>query len=336
MKLGYKVDRLYFLIELMWWLRDRLPSGAPGTAFAGNDAGDMNASLLAWMAERPEVPHFAYVHYMEAHAPYDPPAPWDVLYDARGRALHVTDPPRGAELSFPLGNGQALTDDELASAMALYDGEISYWDRRFGALLDGLEELGVRDRTIVLVTADHGEEFYEHGSWEHGDAMYDEQIHVPLIAQWPESHAAPRIDRRLAQHVDLFPTALEAAGAAAEGLGLPGFSLIPRLVGTTGAATPGVLTEVFHGGFQVQSLRTVDAKYVRCVSASREHAALFDLMSDPAELRDLSETAPALRDSLAAEFELLRAAAAEGGVLTEGVSLDPETEAHLRALGYIE
>ena len=138
-----------------------------------------------------------YIHYIDPHDPYHPPAPYDRAFDYR------QDPPRrnGGPVDplaliqpgkSPLSLIQP-TRDTVGRTLDLYDGEILYADHHVGRLMKGLREMGVLDNAIVIVTADHGEEFYEHGSDKHGRSAYEEVIRCPSSwrgrARSPPGHA---------------------------------------------------------------------------------------------------------------------------------------------------
>ena len=171
---------------------------------------------------------FAFVHTYQVHEPYDPPAPYDRLFDAD----FVEDPER--ILRKPLAEtwltGWRPTPEELAFQIALYDGEIRYTDTQIGALLERLERLGRLKNTLVVVTSDHGEEFFEHGAMGHGQ-LQAEQLRVPLIMAHPalERSAEPVVEQ-IAGAVDVMPTLLELVGVEWPD-GLAGRSLVPAMAG---------------------------------------------------------------------------------------------------------
>jgi len=147
-------------------------------------AEQLNARLLAWIdAQPPGARWFAYVHYMDPHAPYDAPGV------ARDRFSGGTPAP--AELSSLRPEGAQRGDVPLPDATAraqlvnLYDGEVAYFDVCFGALMKALEQRGQADDTVVVLTSDHGEELFEHGRWGHGYSLYNELLHVPLVVAGP-------------------------------------------------------------------------------------------------------------------------------------------------------
>ncbi len=124
-------------------------------ANAGKDAATVTDEFLAWRARAPARPFFAFFNYYDAHKPYDPPAPYDQMFDG--------------------------DDDERDR----YDGSIAYIDAEIGRLTSQLRARGELDRTLLVITSDHGELFGEHGLWEHTSNLYYKLLHVPLIVRWP-------------------------------------------------------------------------------------------------------------------------------------------------------
>ena len=167
---------------------------------------------FAWWDAHSAGPRFAVVHMMEPHLNYAAPE------GIRGTFAKGTEPPRlklvpGKADPFVAMQFKELepTDEEKAWTVDLYDEEVLAVDAAVGHLLDGLEKRGQTASTLVVLTADHGEEFWEHGRFEHGHALWSPLTQVPLIAVGPGVRAA-RVDT-VVEHVDLFQGLLSAAGA---------------------------------------------------------------------------------------------------------------------------
>jgi arylsulfatase A-like enzyme len=182
-------------------------------------AADTVEAALAWWDAQGEQRRFAVVHFMEPHLHYEAPI------DLQGRFVPAT-PPAGlaptAERPDPM---LALQYEDLvpdpesrAWLIGRYDEEILAVDRAFGALLDGLDARGAQDQTLVVFTADHGEEFWDHGKFEHGHALWSELTRVPLLVRGPGVPSA-QVDT-VVEHVDLVRGLLARTGAQVpEGLG---------------------------------------------------------------------------------------------------------------------
>lgn len=173
-------------------------------------AMDTVAAGLTWLdtPKTPSQPSFLVLHFMEPHLDYSPPA--------AQRGTFAKGPPAGRLATLPFGafqTGQATpTDDEKAYMMALYDEEVLAADAALGALMDGLESRGALDNTIVVVTADHGEEFWDHGGFEHGHALWSALTRVPLVIAGPDLPQGKH-SNVLVEHVDLVRGLANQAGA---------------------------------------------------------------------------------------------------------------------------
>ncbi|NOY93277.1 MAG: sulfatase [Deltaproteobacteria bacterium] len=293
--------------------------------------------VLSWLdAHAADGRFFLYVHTIDPHVPYRPPASFlerygDASYrgpvDFRHDSTLLEHVKTGA-VSFGAADRRQLE--------ALYDAEISYHDVYFDRIMDGLARRGLADDTLVVVTADHGEEFWDHGSVGHGHSLYEELLHVPLFVRWP-GLGSPRRVPGPAGLVDVVPTIFEALGEQTPP-GLSGRSLGARLRGLSPDA-PGV---VLSGFFNNQRAAVVDGLKVTFRRADR--IALFDLTQDPGETHDISRERPmALIYALSALGRGLAESAASRSTgrrqratpSAEHTQIDPEMAAQLRALGYV-
>jgi len=178
------------------------------SADAGRSADDTVAAALAWMAKQ-DRPVFVLVHMMEPHAPYTPPAELKGTFSAATQVPPEQALTESLFVSWQTYQSQP-TVAQRARAIALYDEEILTVDRAFGHLLDGLRGRERQDRTLTVFTADHGEEFWEHGGFEHGQSLMGELTHVPLIVRGPGVKAG-RV-RTLVGHTDLSRALLHQGG----------------------------------------------------------------------------------------------------------------------------
>jgi arylsulfatase A-like enzyme len=216
-----------------------------------------------------------------------------------------------------------------------YDGEIFHADRHVGAVLDHLETAGLADDTIVVLTADHGEEFSDHGGELHGTTLHVEQLHVPLLIRAPGF--SPRRIREAVRQVDVQPTLLELLDAppAQE---IEGESLVPAMRGETLGTRP-VFAELGSGPsrYQMRSLAYGDHKLIiRSVGSRPLH--LFDTQTDPREHKNLvRERADQRRDLNRRIQELVRGAEHKGRSYARAgkPELHPDDIARLRELGYV-
>ncbi len=188
----------------------------------------------------------------------------------------------------------------------LYDGEIAFTDHYVGRVLRKLEELGLDDDTIVVLTADHGEEFGEHGFTRHGYSLHEEAVRIPLLVRVPGAGARTVLD--VVSNVDILPTLLEVCRVPLPKLSGPkcaheieGRSLLAAIRGGALDAVHEAVSEVrWHDGQDLRALRSGAWKLVEDQSAERkpDQNALYDLEHDPGARTNLIERETARRDAL--------------------------------------
>jgi arylsulfatase A-like enzyme len=151
-------------------------------------APSINEEFLDWADDRGDRPFFAMLNYYDAHGPYLPPAPFDRKFSSSGREANLS--PLHRYLARP--RRTLLSADVVQREIDQYDGALAYLDQELGKLFENLAARGL-ENTIILVTADHGEEFGEHGIYDHGNTLYRPSVHVPLIILAPEGVPAQRV-----------------------------------------------------------------------------------------------------------------------------------------------
>ena len=176
-------------------------------------AGPTVDAAIEWLEERNDgMPFFVAIHFYDPHLDYDPPEPFDTLFADPGYTGEYDSKWGGVSQLMAINEGEATIPAEgLQNLIDLYDGEIAYTDRELGRLLRYLLDEGLADSTLVFVVADHGEEFLEHGSIEHGLNLYQQTVGVPLVVSGP-GVARGVVEPRTVSHLDVTPTALSAAG----------------------------------------------------------------------------------------------------------------------------
>ncbi|MCC7535298.1 MAG: sulfatase [Deltaproteobacteria bacterium] len=278
-------------------------------------------------------PFFFYVHTIDPHVPYTPPARFVRMYDAEPYSGVVSW--ERADFLDRVKLGQiALGARDRRRLEAQYDGEITFHDVHLQALIDGLESRGLAEDTLLVVTADHGEEFWEHGNVGHGHSVFEELVHVPLFVRAPGLVPAGTRFTDPAGLVDVMPTVLDALGVERPA-GLAGRSLIPLVRGEDRSAPA-----VSVSGFMDDRRAASAGRWKIVLRGTRTD--LFDLETDPRETRNVADRHPvALR--YMRELVGLSLATTDGGATrdvprrprAQQVTIDPETERQLRELGYI-
>ena len=236
--------------------------------------------FLSLMSKLPDGPFFAFIHFFDPHWDYTAPEPYNTQFSDP----NYTGPIDGTLKSiFPFFYPSTpLSEADRRQMIALYDGEIAYVDSQLGRLLKALREQGRLKNTVIVFTADHGEEFKEHGQLGHGRTLFEEQLRVPLIISGHPSFRPGTRRPDLVSQVDLAPTLLELAGA--KGLdNIQGKSIVKE------SATPrsALFAESIRFGLELRAVREQRHKLIDSPgSAGRSY---FDLVNDPQERRPLSQ-----------------------------------------------
>lgn len=295
------------------WLARSLALGVRRVAGANDllarkSADDVNRAVLDWIGRHPDRPFFVFANYYDAHGPYLPPPPFDTAFgpiDPIGWLADGEEPSQAAA-------------DRLRTG---YDASISYLDDRIGQLMDELESRGVLDNTLVVITSDHGEEFFEHGFLDHGNSLYAPALVVPLMVRYPPSVPG---GTRVADAVtlrDLPRTIAQLAGMAEPGR-FPGVSLQRYWANAGTIDDRPVISEVVAKPWEIEpwyplqggSIRSIvlgDLHYIVSEDGGEE---LYDVAADPAEQFDLLGAA-AYADSVVRLEERLRDAFTGGADL---------------------
>jgi arylsulfatase A-like enzyme len=284
-------------------------------------------AALEWLTPRADGSFFLALHVFDPHLPYDPPE------ETRGR---FTSDYTG-ELEAPLDDLQRLRGKRLVADDAdrrfvagLYDEDLAFADLHLGRFLDELEARGILDRALVVLTADHGEEFWDHGGLEHGHTMYDELLHVPLAVWGPG--LAPRRVAGPVSLTDLLPTVVDAVGGSVPS-GLDGVSLWPVLA--RGNPVPDRILLAEHPLYVTPQRAVIDWPWKLVERIEEGEQELYDLEADPDELDDLSEDHPDIVERLLGITED-RFVPAPGDSSGTPVAPDAEALEALRALGYVD
>lgn len=294
-----------------------------------NTGKKIHQRFFGWLPNDAQ-PYFAYLHHIDVHWPYRAPPPYAERFGARRTAtdfnsmdFYLKAGPQRADPDNPPD-----IDTELLQDMSnAYDAAIQFMDAELGRLFSELKRRGSYDRTLIVVTADHGEQFMEHGEIGHGTSLHDVLLRVPLMIKFPcpGPNCRPnRIDEQV-QLVDVMPTILATVGVPA-----------PRALSGRDIAKPVPSTRVAYAemGGQI-ALRTSQFKLIHHLEESRTE--LYALQADPGERRNLAETDPQLaatfRDRL---FSWLEQTEQNAVAPREEVVADEQMLARLKALGYVE
>jgi arylsulfatase A-like enzyme len=318
--------------------------------------------LIDWFENLRDLRLFVFWHTFEVHAPYTrttfladvlPADTVTLIRDGIARMAELTDAP-------------VLTPQDVAQLLSaygaynrqvcdtLYVGGVHSFDRWLGHLIQSLRDRDLYDRSLIILTSDHGEEFADHNAsyfydW-HGHTLYEELLRVPLIIKLPaQQHAGMRV-ATVSSTIDIMPTILDLLTIDAARLSMQGVSLRPLWERHDSAGTGPAFGESLADPFEKKCIRTDRYKYVVSIGAEsvarrgRHHIPdpvdareLYDLHTDPAEKSNLLDSPDSTRYTQLAD-ELDRALRRQLGLpagRADRVRLDPETIERLKALGYI-
>ena len=269
-------------------------------SFVERKAEDVNEKALAWIAGHKNEKYFAWVHYFDPHAPYEPPSPFKEEYKSRE-----------------------------------YDGEIAYTDAVIGKLLEKIEQWRLTDNTLIILTADHGESLGEHQESTHGIFIYDATLRIPLIFFSPKIFPSHKVVSDQVGLIDVAPTILDLMGLPQDPK-MQGISL--KTLMQKGTFPPesycyieSVAAMMDRNWAPLQGLRTGEWKYI---DAPRQE--LYDLRNDPQETRNVIEKNPDqarhLREKL---YSLIQSSSSPAASRLLQTEVDEDTKKKLMSLGYL-
>lgn len=298
-------------------------------------SSELTDLVVRWLRKDRLNPFFLWIHYFDPHMPYTAPQ----------RFLPGVEPAPGLGYEFHdlagVRRGYFYPDQQQSAWISeLYAAEVRYVDECIGSIVKLLREMGIYDESLLVLSSDHGEEFWEHGGFEHGHTIYNEQIRVPLVIKLPGS--SPRDQEQVQTPISLlslFPTILDYAGIDQRPVGAEDTSLRPFL---SAGALEESCTPVFSEALKYyEDQESVIMDRYKCIHyLSRDIYELYDLESDPGELHSLADTSPELVELARQQFQSFHQRcdsikAAYGIEKGENLILDKSAIESLRSLGYI-
>lgn len=299
-----------------------------------------------WLKANKQHPFFMFIHMWDVHFDFIPPPPYDRKFDPDYRGS-IT----GEDFLFNTAVNASMPRRDLEHLIALYDGEIAWTDAHISRILDDLDSLELRESTIVVLTSDHGTEFFEHRLKAHRHSLYDEVIRIPLIVRYPGRIEPGQRHGAQVRIIDVLPTITDLAGLG-EPPDVMGQSLIPLFSGGTLRRDNLAISELFCDSkmllpdgrwarkdprfriqYRLRSFRRLDRKVIN--DLNRERAEFFDLRADPDEQKPLEN--PSALASRDAEQGRERLKAFMKALPTQGAQSDipPEVLEKLKSLGYV-
>ena len=321
-------------------------------------ADQVTDQALAWLKEiKREQPFFLYLHYMETHSPYLPPAPFDQMFDPdfdhslpdftlMFRFLYGRDKVAMPAVLEEIYHERYSEDQLLQHIIALYDGEVRFFDLALEKLIKELQNRKSGANTLVIICSDHGEGFLEHGLLLHGKSLYQEMASVPLLFYFPAQIPKGKIIPEQVRSLDIFPTILELAGIPLPAH-LDGQSLRPFWEGANRPEARTSYAHVYDSGKgaissdgierEYASITTPDWRFIKNLKNNEDQ--LYDRRLDSKDTNNLASSRPdqvkIFEQMLFRYFEesaKTKKALGVGKVKTGPVS--PELRKKLEALGY--
>lgn len=352
----YGFDEYHFPVQ-RWFGDHGVPLPSAGfrnetydKKFLYNSTVPLETFVLSWLDEHASEDFFFWIHFMDPHAPYNPPPPFKPD-GVPGRIQHMAHATERIQSALP-----ELSKKHRRDISRLYAGEVRFVDESFGRIIDKIRQKGIYDESLIVFSSDHGEELFERDWTGHGHSMHEEVLHVPLMVKLPASYSSRvffsddslAVDGRFVtgtrsetvSTLGIMPFILETCGLGHRVRDLSDNSLSPWLgLGSgTGRQMP-----VFSGGVRygahLESVIFEGYKYIRRPATGE--GWLYDIESDPTEQTSILDDHPGLeehaRNLLDAHLASSARVASTFGIDPEDrLELDQETIEALEALGYLQ
>ena len=312
------------------------PNGGFGAGFEifdesclWGDAECVNARALELLGEARE-PFFLYLHYMDPHGNYAPPADYQKQfagpYDGYDFVAAGDHNPI-ADMIYADGPRLDIDDRDMQHLVDLYDDEIRYFDGQFSRLVASLRQDDLLDRSLLIFTSDHGEEFLEHGHVGHCRGVWDTLTRVPLFVRFPSATDGRRIDAAV-QLVDILPTVLDELEIEGATIPFEGTTLRPLLEG-------GEAAREFAFTDQSRYRAADDGRWQLILDGVESSATLYDLRADPLEQRDLYTQNQSQAERMGVVLNWWLKETGQWVRFDEALAASKAKEDELRALGYL-
>lgn len=300
-------------------------------------AASNNSRIMDWLSHRNQSrPFFLFAHFYDVHRKYEPPAPYNTIYHPQQQDVEYL-------ITGPYGRRRSITFQQIYDIVALYDGEIRYVDDQLRRLMDYLKSNRLYENSVIVLMADHGEGFLDHSLMDHGNSMYQELLHVPLIIKLPGNRYSNMRMKQTVRLIDVLPTLLDYAGLKSSAL-MQGQSILRMLYGSK-METPAVYStgavgseSILSGNWKLIHNSDLPKRLELVPLALPVEYELYNLKDDPLEFDNLASVdASELQEmhSLLQSQTQLNDRLAQR-INTEHKPLDQQMEEELRSLGYLQ
>lgn len=290
-----------------------------------------------WLGKNRHRRFFLFWHGFDCHRPYDPPAEFDLFYPEYAGSYDVSE-------LYTEEGALPKTHDDVRHVIAKYDGEVRHVDFLIGQLLAELEEQQLLEETILILTSDHGEEFLEHGCFDHTRTLYDELIHIPLLVRMPQRWKPPSVEDEPISLLALGPLIAEWLGVpfpACDGAQVGEGRQVKPVFAVTGYQRE-YLTETEDQPWQHKKDRPELLRAVRTprwkllLDQQDEPIELYNLETDSREQRNLvSEAEEVVQELLQVFHDAEEPANKLDPQSDQSHDMDDEVVKRLRDLGYL-
>jgi len=294
--------------------------------------------VTKWLDENQKKPFFLFIHYWDVHYDYIPPPPYDTIFDPEYAGTIDA-----RNFFFNEAINPEMPEEDLAHIFALYDGEIRFTDGHIGKLFETLEQKGLEQNALIVLTADHGDEFFEHGRKGHQQTLYDEVLNVPLIFKWQGHIPINKKATGAVGSIDIMPTILDLAGIETTP-DMMGQSLRSKLLGEGDSSPRQILGELYifwDEKGHLYSLRTDTGKIIYDFGHNKEF--LYDLRQDPAEQDNIASATTVtplqaeMESRLLATIQDAKRKKEEWKIKEEPLNgMSEAQKEHLKSLGYLK
>lgn len=301
------------------------------------DAPKVFGSLIDWLPRAGPQPFFGFLFCIDPHTPYNPPPPYNTLFDPSWEDKPVTAGIRG----------KPMPEAKLRNLIAQYDGEIALVDKAIGDLVAALQARDLFANTVLVYTSDHGEALYDRDNdFGHGKAPYEEVVRIPLLIRFPSPLKFPSVTfagrcDEVVSHVDILPTIADFLHLERPKSAM-GLSFLDVLENKKPEREKIAFLEQIleqYGPYHIQALRTKNYKLIKFLNYENDTtrtSELYDLVHDPKEKKNLFFEKPDLAKKLQAKMEVMeRLVAGKAGEPAKEIEVDQDTVDRLRTLGYL-
>ena len=297
-------------------------------------ADTVNQTAMDLLSKDREKPFFLYLHYLDVHEPYKPLPQYLELF-----TLGI---PKTQIISLNGPYAGKVSKDTVIYTERIYDAQIKYWDDQFKSFITALKDQGYLKNTIVIITADHGEEFYDHGGFGHGYTCFDEMLRVPLVTVWQNKIPEGLVVKDMVQQIDIYPSLAFLAGLDTKKITLQGRNIFSRsrdgkilYAPPARSKLPLLYTETYRGRVP-RCLRTDNLKVI--YNLRDNSLGVFRLDIDPLEQKNIYSLETSRLPEVATVVKKLKQIMNSPPLTkspTPTIELDENTVKALKSLGYL-